>query len=154
MALDFNQYAAQGNTFLKNYAREMNFGSDTEKASRVFTSVLYALRDIIPQQESLQFIAQLPMFIKAVYVNGWNPGKKSQRVKTVADFLNLVRMHDWPAAANDFEYSDQVTERYVMDTFDYLQKYISPGEVADIQDCLPKDLRRILKVREMPQGTR
>ncbi len=81
MALNFNQYAKDGNTFLKEYAREMNLGEDTEKAGRIFSSIMHALRDIISPQESLQFIAQLPMFLKAVYVNGWSMKKKNQRSK-------------------------------------------------------------------------
>ena len=66
MALNFNKYAAEGNTFLKDYAKEMNMENDTDKAGRIFTAIMHALRDIIPMEESLQFISQLPMFVKAV----------------------------------------------------------------------------------------
>ncbi len=144
MALDFNQYAKQGNTFLKDYAKEMNLGDDTGKAGRIFTAIMHALRDIIPTEESLQFIAQLPMFLKAVYVNGWSIRKNKPKVKNIPDFLKLVREHDWPASVNDFEYSDDVTERYVNTTFIYLRKYISLGEMEDIRDNLPKDLRSMI----------
>jgi len=70
MALNFNQYATEGNTFLNDYAKQLSLGEDTEKAGRIFTSIMHALREIIPVEESLQFIAQLPMFLKAAYVNG------------------------------------------------------------------------------------
>ena len=76
MALNFNQYATEGNTFLKDYAKEMNMPHDRNKAGRIFTAIMHALRDIIPPEESLQLIAQLPMFLKAVYVNGWNIKKE------------------------------------------------------------------------------
>ncbi|MEK6152262.1 DUF2267 domain-containing protein [Flavobacteriaceae bacterium 3-367] len=144
MALNFNQYATEGNTFLKAYTKEMDFGDNREKAGRILSSVLHALRDIISTEESLQFIAQLPMFLKAVYVNGWRINKKRPRVKRMADFIDLVRHHDGAAAVNDFEYSDEVAETYINATFTYLGKYVSPGEMQDIRDGLPKDLKRMI----------
>ncbi|RTE55229.1 DUF2267 domain-containing protein [Arenibacter aquaticus] len=144
MALNFNQYATEGNTFLKEYSREMDMANDPNKAGRIFTATLYALRDIIPIAESLQFIAQLPMFLKGVYVNGWSLKKEKPKVKRMADFLDLVRAHDWPAEVNDFEYNDEIAERYVNTTFIYLRKYISRGEMQDIRDGLPKDLKSMI----------
>lgn len=149
MALNFNQYAAEGNTFLKDYTKQMDLGDDRDKAGRIFTAVMHALRDIIPAEESLQFIAQLPMFLKAVYVNGWNIKKKKPKVKNMTDFLDLVREHDWPAAVNDFEYSDEVAERYVSTTFIYLRKYVSLGEMEDIRDSLPKGLKSLIYLNLM-----
>lgn len=144
MALNFNQYAAEGNTFLKDYAKEMNLGNNCDKAGRIFTAIMHALRDIIPPEESLQLIAQFPMFLKGVYVNGWNIKRKKPKVKHMAEFLDLVRQHDGVAAVNDFEYSDEVAEKYVDTTFIYLRKYVSLGEMEDIRDVLPKDLKSMI----------
>ncbi|UWX54487.1 DUF2267 domain-containing protein [Maribacter litopenaei] len=72
MALNFNQYATEGYTFLKDYAKEMNMSNDQDKAGRIFIAIMHALRDILPTEESLHLIAQLPMFPKAVYVNRWS----------------------------------------------------------------------------------
>lgn len=71
MALNFTQFAAEANTFLKKYAKEMNLANNTDKAGRILSSILHALRDVITTEESLQLISQFPMFLKAVYVNGW-----------------------------------------------------------------------------------
>ncbi|MEX0289881.1 MAG: DUF2267 domain-containing protein [Flavobacteriaceae bacterium] len=141
MALNFNQYAAEGNTFLKEYTKEMDLGNDRDRAGRILTSILHALRDIIPPEESLQFIAQLPMFLKAVYVNGWNIKKKKPKIRQMRAFLDLVREHDWPAEVSDFEYDDELAEKYVETTFIYLRKYVSRGEMEDIRDGLPKNLK-------------
>ncbi|MFX0557897.1 DUF2267 domain-containing protein [Maribacter sp. CXY002] len=144
MSLNFNKYASEGNAFIKDYAKQMNLGEDTAKAGRIFTAIMHSLRDIIPPAESLQFISQLPMFLKAVYVNGWNIKKEKPKVKNMAEFLDLVREHDYPAAVNDFEYSDDIAEQYVDTTFIYLRKYISLGEMEDIRDSLPKDLKSMI----------
>lgn len=144
MALNFNQYATEGNTFLKQYAKEMNLADNRDKAGRILSSILHALRDIITPEESLQFIAQLPMFLKAVYVNGWSLKKDKPKVKRMPEFIELVRKHDGPAAINDFEYSDEVAEQYIDTTFIYLRKYVSLGEMEDIRDGLPKDLKSMI----------
>ncbi|MBD1259088.1 DUF2267 domain-containing protein [Maribacter polysiphoniae] len=144
MALNFNQYAAEGNAFLKNYAKEMNLGEDRDKAGRILSSILHALRDIIPTEESLQLISQFPMFLKAIYVNGWTIKKERPKIKKMAEFIDLVRKHDGVSAVNDFEYSDDVAEQYIDTTFILLRKYISLGEMEDIRDGLPKDLKTMI----------
>ena len=149
MALNFSQYATEGNTFLKEYAKELDLGKDTDKAGRIFVAIMHALRDIIPPEESLQMVAQLPMFLKAVYVNGWRIKKTRVKVKQVAEFLDLVREHDGSAAVNDFEYSDEVAEQYVETTFIFLRKYISNGELQDIRDSLPKNLKNLIQFNIM-----
>ena len=149
MALNFSQYATEGNTFLKEYAKELDLGKDTDKAGRIFVAIMHALRDIIPPEESLQMVAQLPMFLKAVYVNGWRIKKTRVKVKQVAEFLDLVREHDGSAAVNDLEYSDEVAEQYVETTFIFLRKYISNGELQDIRDSLPKNLKNLIQFNIM-----
>jgi uncharacterized protein (DUF2267 family) len=149
MALNFNQYATEGNTFLKKYAKVMNLGNDTGKAGRIFSAIMHALRDIIPPEESLQFIAQLPMFLKAIYVNGWNLKKERPKVRNMAEFLDLVREHDRPTAINDFGNNDEMAERYVDTTFIHLRKYVSLGEMEDIRDGLPKDLKSMIYLNLM-----
>ena len=84
------------------------------------------------------------MFLKAVYVNGWTVKKEKPKIKHMAEFLDLVRQFDGPAAINDFEYSDEVAEEYVNTTFIYLRKYVSQGEMSDIRDALPKNLKGMI----------
>ncbi|AKA34245.1 DUF2267 domain-containing protein [Flagellimonas lutaonensis] len=144
MALNFNQYATEGNTFLKDYAKQLGFGNDTEKAGRIFVSIMHALREIIPVEESLQFIAQLPMFLKAAYVNGWTIKKKKPKIKRMDEFVELVKEMDGVAAINDYGYENDLAEKYIDLTFIYLRKYVSLGEMEDIRGSLPKDLKSMI----------
>ena len=50
MALNFNQYTTEANTFIKDYTKQLNLGEDTDKAGRIFTSIMHALREIIPTE--------------------------------------------------------------------------------------------------------
>ncbi|TPN83377.1 DUF2267 domain-containing protein [Aquimarina algicola] len=143
MSLNFNQYAVEGNTFIKKYAKDMNLEHDIDKAGRVLSSVLFGLRELISFEESLQLIAQLPMFLKAIYVNGWSAKKKKMKIKHMYDFIQLVRSYDNPTAIYDFE-SDEIAEHYINTTFFTLRKYISPGEMDDIRNGLPKNLKNMI----------
>ena len=142
MALNFNQFAKEANTFMKQYAKTLNLGDDKEKAGRILSSVLHALRELISTEESLQFLSQLPMFLKAVYVNGWHI-HKSKKVKTMTEFIELVRQFNGVTALNDLP-SDEVAENYIRSTFIELHQYVSLGELEDIRTELPKDLKHMV----------
>ena len=139
MALNFNQFAIEANVFLKEYTQKLNLGKDTEKGGRILSSILHGLREIISIEESFQLMAQFPMFLKAVYVNGWS-SKKKVRVKNMAEFIDLIRDFDGNTSVHDFE-SDEIAESYIHTTFIMLRKYVSLGELEDIRTELPKELK-------------
>jgi uncharacterized protein (DUF2267 family) len=141
MALNFNQFAVEANTFLKTYTKKLNT-TDTEKAGRILSSILHGLRDVISMEESLNLIAQFPMFLKAVYVNGWTTRKK-RKIKNMSEFINLIRKYDGITSAHDFE-SDEIAESHIFTTFVQLRQYISLGELEDIRTELPKDLKSMV----------
>ncbi len=143
MALNFNQFAVEANTFLKNYTKELNLDGDVDKAGRILSSILHGLREIISMEESLQLMAQFPMFLKAVYVNGWSSRKRKLKVKNMTDFIDLIREFDGNTSIYDFE-SDEVAESYIISTFILLRQYISLGELEDIRTELPKDLKSMV----------
>lgn len=142
MALNFNQYAAEGNTFMKAYAKELRLTGDHDKAGRILSTVLHGLREMISTEESLQLIAQLPMFLKAVYVNGWTIRAKKEKVKNMEDFIELLRSISGTTASADF-YSNEIAEDDVFSTFKMLRNYVSSGQMEDVIGQLPKQLKRL-----------
>jgi uncharacterized protein (DUF2267 family) len=143
MSLNFNQFATEGNRFLKEYAREIGLSDNPERAGRILSAILHGLRSIISVEESLQLIAQLPMFLKAVYVNGWNIKVKKDKVKNVEGFIDLIRSLGGKTSLYDFE-SDEIAEDFIHSTFLVLRKYVSSGEMEDIRDGLPKRLKGLI----------
>ncbi len=142
MALNFNQFAIEANSFLQEYTKKLDLGNDIDKGGRILSSILHGLREVIPWQESLQLIAQFPMFLKAVYVNGWSSGKKP-KVKNLTEFIDLIREFDGKTSIHDFE-SDEVAERHIVNTFIELRKYVSLGELEDIRHGLPNELKSLI----------
>ena len=127
---------------MKEYEQQINLKGETDKASRILSAILHGLREIISTEESFQLLAQLPMFLKAVYVNGWS-GRKKRKIKNLTEFIDLVWLLNQPTSLNDFE-SDEVLENYMKTTFIVLRKYISLGELEDIRTELPKDIKNIV----------
>jgi len=143
MAINFNQYALEANSFIKEYAEQIDMAEDHGKATGILTAVLHGLREIISVEESLQLISQFPMFLKAVYVNGWSINKTKTKVKYMPQFVDLVRSFDGAASNNDFV-SDEIAEHYINTTFFALRKYVSAGELQDIRDNLSKNLKNMI----------
>jgi len=142
MSVNFNQYAAEGNAFIKSYAKSMNLGNDTATAGRILSSVLHGLREVISMEESLQLLAQFPMFLKAIYVNGWSSRRK-EKVRNMEDFIDLVRRFNGKTSINDLG-SDEEAENHIRTTFLMLRQYVSLGELEDIRTELPKDLKNMI----------
>lgn len=147
MALNFNQFAKEANTFMELYAKELNLGDDTEKAGRILSSILHGLREVISLEESLQLMAQLPMFLKAVYANGWT-SRKDRKIKTMDDFIELIKKLNGKTASIDFS-TDEIAENYINSTFIVLRRYLSLGELEDIRTHLPKELKSMVYQRLM-----
>lgn len=142
MALDFNNFAKEANKFMDQYTKALNLGTEKERAGRILSSILHALREIISVNESLQLMSQLPMFLKAVYVNGWSI-RKTRKVKDLNDFIELIKFYNGVTANTDFP-SEDISENYIKTTFIELRKYISLGEFEDIRTELPKELKYIM----------
>ena len=60
------------------------------------------------------------------------------------EFLENVRRHAGVTAATDIGEDDELAERYLELTFMYLRKYVSLGEMEDIRDTLPSDLKHMI----------
>ncbi|MDB9720962.1 DUF2267 domain-containing protein [Winogradskyella sp.] len=141
MALNFNKYATEGNTFMKAYAKELSLFDDYDQAGRILSTILHGLRSMISTEESLQLIAQLPIFLKAIYVNGWTL-KAKEKIKNTDDFIAYLRVISGNTALIDF-YSDEIAEADVHSTFKMLRNYVSSGQMEDVIGQLPKQLKKL-----------
>jgi uncharacterized protein (DUF2267 family) len=143
MALDFVKYAAKGNEFLNRLAQRLGSERDRDHAARILKSTLHVIRDHITIEESIQLLAQLPMILKGVYVDGWSPVASRDKMKTMEDFAAEVISRDGNAAWRDFSSKEEVLRdiRMVIET---LAEYVSFGELEDVASVMPKDIRRTL----------
>lgn len=140
MALNFEKFAAKGNEFLNKLATRLGDEENRDRAGRVLRCVLRALRNRLTVEESLQLVSQLPMAIKAVYVDGWKIHHEFIRIKTIDDFSQEVMKEDGLSVWRDFSSIEEAKEAIeaVMKT---LADYVSAGELHDVIDLMPKEIK-------------
>lgn len=105
---------------------------DPRKAQRALRAVLHALRDRMLPGEIADFASELPMLIRGLYYEGWNPGGGTPDRSQEA-FLQDVRDELQVPADPDADHCTHAV-------FAVLQKRISAGEIADVRDNLPEEI--------------
>ena len=145
MSLNFEKYAAKGNEFVNKLAEHLSDPENRDRAGRILRCVLRALRNRITVEESLQLLSQLPMAIKAVYVEGWKLNREFVRIKSMDEFAAEVMREDGYAAWRDFASMEEAQEAIeaVMKT---LADYVSAGELHDIIDLMPGEIKKSFMV--------
>jgi uncharacterized protein (DUF2267 family) len=99
-------------------------------------AVLHALRDRLTTQEIAQLGAQLPIFIRGIYYEGWNPARTPIKSRGKELFLRQVR-EEFAHTRNPDIDAEHVTRAI----FRVLCKHVSKGELAQIKGMLPRELR-------------
>jgi uncharacterized protein (DUF2267 family) len=118
---------------------EEHYGWTKEQRSRSYgalRSVLHTLRDRLTVQECADLSAQLPMLIRGIYYEAWNPSHVPVKLRR-EEFLERV------AAQLPYEVEGKV-EELVQTTLQALRRHITEGEWADIKDSVPKDVAEVL----------
>lgn len=141
MKMKYEQYAHEANKFVREVAQELGDPNNMEQADRIMAAVFHTLRDILTPEESLHLISQLPMLLKAIYVNGWHLGKKD-RPRSKDEFIECLMLQNPRAAAQDFGNDDKAIERSKA-VFRVLRNHLAVGEVKDIVAQLPSELTEL-----------
>jgi len=143
MAL-FDEWYHKGHQIVHEVMKELGI-EDEHKAFRLLKAVLQTLRDRLPASEGKDFAAQLPMVLKAVWCDGWDPTKVPDKtIKHKKDFLERVMNH--PALRRPADISSlEDAERVVKGVFRVLKRHISYGEIKDVLSELPEDIRQLLE---------
>jgi uncharacterized protein (DUF2267 family) len=102
----------------------------------VLRTVLQALRDWLPLNEVVDLGAQLPRLLRGVYYEHWRPATTPVKKRSKAEFL--ARIDD--AFAID---PIVVTPDTVTAVFELLSEKIGAGEIEDVRQLLPADLRAL-----------
>jgi uncharacterized protein (DUF2267 family) len=142
MSLDFEKYAAKGNELVNMLAEDLQVPRD--KAGRILRSVLHALRRHISIDESFQLLAQLPMALKGIYVDQWNPSQFYHRIHSLDEFFDEIRHEDGGLAGYDFG-NNEKAKTAVRAVFRTLTYYLSEGEIDDFIANLPMELQQFIR---------
>ena len=140
----FEKYAAHGYEFLGKVAQRLGAPEDKDRAFRVTKAVLHALRNRLYPAEFVQLLAQLPMCIKAIAVDGWDFQEKPQKIKHLDEFIEQVMKEDQRLAHNDFPTREEALKA-IKAVFGAIKEYVSEGEVKDVESELPAEIRKLME---------
>jgi uncharacterized protein (DUF2267 family) len=99
-------------------------------------AVLHAVRDRLTVEEAAQLSAQLPMLIRGIYFEGWDPSRVPMKMHR-DEFLARIRS-EFP-----FEAPGGI-ERLFDTVIQALRRHITEGEWEDVKANLPKDVVAVL----------
>ncbi|KAB1941070.1 DUF2267 domain-containing protein [Micromonospora sp. ALFpr18c] len=121
------------NLILKDIETAYGWPKDRRNQSyAALRTVLHLLRDRLPVDESVEFAQQLPVLVRGIYFDGWNPSDVPIKLNR-DDFLYEVRQ--------GFPYDvDGGPERVTQVVLDTLRQHVTQGEWQDVKDTMPKDL--------------
>lgn len=145
MALDFNKFAQEGNTFLNKLGDELGHPGEQDRAqvARLLKAVMHTLRDSLEFHENLHVIAQLPMALKAVWVDQWDYKEKPHRPQNMEALEEIVKNYQKLYGEQNFNWNKS-TDELMRITVGSLKEYLTTGEAIHVMGQLPKEVQSIM----------
>ncbi|MEM7314238.1 MAG: DUF2267 domain-containing protein [Planctomycetota bacterium] len=131
----FQQTLEKTNNWLDEIMELLDW-SDRRKAYKALRVVLHTLRDRLTTEEVTDLASQMPMLIRGMYLEGWNPNANPQRMRSSTAFVQAVNQN--------FTESDHVSSNDItFAVLKVLERHISQGEIEDVVGNLPKQLQEL-----------
>lgn len=106
-------------------------------------AVVHALRDRLTPAEAADLASNMPMLIRGIFFEGWRPTAldRPARYRHKQEFLDRV-------SAVYTRLQEEDVEKTVAGIFRVLSRHIPQGEIADIKNQLPEDVRALWSENE------
>lgn len=132
----FDRTVHTTNVWFKELMDELQW-DDRHRAYQALRGTLHALRDRLTVEEATDLGAQLPMLIRGLYYDSWNPSKTPNKERHKAEFLHHVQEAFRTTAAPP----DIDPEPVARAVFKVLSRHVTEGEIKDIKSSIPAALR-------------
>lgn len=147
MAFNFEEYANEGKAFVRELAANLGHADDEQTTARVLRAVLHTFRDRITISESLDVLAQLPMFLKSVYVEQWKYRETPLKLRSMNEFKDAVKAEQSKFGEQAFDWQES-TEEIIKTTFLSLKKYLTEGQVAHVLSQMPQEIQELFDFQQ------
>ena len=121
-----------------------DLGPDKQVAWKVLSTVLHKLRDRLPIGLVAHLGAQLPLIVRGVYYDQFEPSKLPTKCNSREEFIAEVA--EWLSDTRPVD-----PDLAVRSVFRVLSHHISEGQVAKVREALPRSLRQSWIDAETPQ---
>ena len=130
----FDKTVQESNLWLKAVMDRLDT-ADRHRAYASVRAVLHALRDRIGPESAAHLGAQLPMLLRGLYYEGWDPTNKPTKERHEEAFLARIAQ-ELPRA------TESEVEQGALAVLDVLSKYVDQGAAVKIATMFPHDLRK------------
>lgn len=139
--LNFDKFCQEANAFIGKLAQRLGYPEEKKRTMIVLRAVLHTIRDRITMAESLDLISQLPMILKAVYVEQWKYSEKPPlQYETLEEMKRKIKHEQMRLGERQFDW--QLSTEEIMSTvIDCLGDYLTQGQINDLRDQMPKEVK-------------
>lgn len=130
----FDKTVQESNLWLKDIMERLDT-DDRHYAYSTLRAVLHALRDRIGPESAAHLGAQLPMLLRGLFYEGWDPTNKPTKERHEEAFLAHIA-RELPRAAED------EVEQGTLAVLDVLSKHVDRGAAVKIAGMFPRELRK------------
>lgn len=129
----FDRTAHEAHDWVNELSARLGWTSERD-VLRLLRTVLCNIRDHLPVNEMAQFSAQLPIMLRGMYFEGWQPKNTPIHQRDAAGFIKAVEEQ----VGDVLDYRGELDIKVV---FDVINARISRGEVEDVRANLPHALK-------------
>ncbi len=122
--------------WLKEISEALGTGEDRQRSYLALRAVLHALRDRLSTDHVAQFGAQLPMLVRGIYFEGWDPAWEAEKIRSQQVFLARV-------AREAFLQDELGAALAVRSVAEVIRRHVSAGQFDDILGVLPAGIREL-----------
>ena len=109
-------------------------GPDRQLAWKVLSTVLHKLRDRLPVDVAAHLGAQLPLLVRGVYYDQFQPAKQPSSCRDLDEFVAEVQ--DWLTDVRPVNAKDAVDA-----VFAILSRHVPEGQLVIVRNSLPGSMR-------------
>ena len=110
-------------------------GPDRQVAWKVLSVVLHKLRDRLPVGLAAHLGAQLPLLVRGVYYDQFEPAKMPTECNSREEFVAEVA--EWLTDTRPVD-----PDQAVRTVFGVLSRHVSEGQISHVKEALPRSLRQ------------
>ncbi|WP_435005474.1 DUF2267 domain-containing protein [Tundrisphaera lichenicola] len=123
----------------------MSWHDNRQRAFQVHRTVPAALRDRLTKSEDVDLGAQLPMLLRGLMYEDWNPTSKPIKDRKKERIPEHI--------AKSFRDDTEDFPKGGMSLFEILPSHVFAGEIGDVKHVLPADIRKLRPEGEATRGS-